>query len=81
MFRVNKKRTLPLTELELLYDVLANFSLNFISELFSVYLFHLFYYVKFLREESTLLALITPALNGAIFRDMALNEPALYVCL
>ena len=29
----------------------------------------------------TLLALITPALNGVIFRDMALKGPALYVCL
>ena len=29
----------------------------------------------------TLLALITPALNGVIFRDMALKGPALYVYL
>ena len=29
----------------------------------------------------TLLAFITPALNGVIFRDMALKGPALHVCL
>ena len=33
------------------------------------------------REKPTLLALITTALNGVIFRDMALKGPALYVCL
>ena len=31
-------------------------------------------------ESITLLALITPALNGVIFFDMALKRPALYVC-
>ena len=31
--------------------------------------------------QNTLLALITPALNGVIFCDMALKGPALYVCL
>ena len=29
----------------------------------------------------TLLALVTPALNGVVFCDMALKGPALYVCL
>ena len=29
----------------------------------------------------TLLALITPALDVVIFRDIALKRPALYVCL
>ena len=32
-------------------------------------------------QHNTLLALITPALSGVIFRDMALKGPALYVCL
>ena len=36
-----------------------------------------FYQVK----PNTLLALITPAANGVIFRNMALKRPALYVCL
>ena len=32
-------------------------------------------------NKDTLLALITPALNGVVFGDMALKEPALYIYL
>ena len=39
------------------------------------------YFLFPFRDKNTLLAFITPVLNGIISQDVALKGPALYVCL